>query len=105
MSMRRPRIAGEYKMTKTNDIKNMRNKIIYYAPTSGLGETSEAEAEAYRDWALRVLSRRFPGFDVEVSEEDNAHSFWTNIDDVRMNDRINDIIGSLWDYYPTNMSR
>ena len=105
MSMRRPCIAGENKMTKTNDIKNMKNKIIYYAPTSGLGETSEAEAELYRSWALRVLRTRFPGFEIAVSDQDNATSVWTDIDDVQMNGNIATFVGTLWGYYSPNMSR
>jgi len=80
----------------------MANKIIYYAPTSTMGETSEADAEKYREWAEKELKTKFPEFEIEVSDKENINSFWTNIDDVQMNDRIEMVIGNLWDYCPWN---
>lgn len=76
----------------------MINKIIYYAPTSNMGETSERDAEKYREWARKELKNKFPDFDVEVSDQDNINSFWTNIDDVQVNDIIALIIKDLWNY-------
>lgn len=76
------------------------NKIIYYAPTSTMGETSESDAEKYREWAQKRLQNKFPDFEIEVSEKENTVSFWTNIDDVQMSDRIEMVIHNLWDYCP-----
>jgi hypothetical protein len=80
----------------------MTNKIIYYAPTSNMGETFETDAEKYREWATKELQARFPGFEIEVSDQENITSFWTNIDSVQMSDKITMIIGNLWDYCPWN---
>ena len=73
----------------------MRNKLIYYSPIANMGETSETDAEKFRDWALKELKNKFPGFNIEVSDRENTSSFWTNIDDIQMNDRIEMIIHNL----------
>ena len=80
----------------------MTNKIIYYAPTSNMGETPESDAEKYREWAQTELQNKFPDFEIEVSDKENISSFWTNIDDIQMNDRIEMVIRNLWDYCPWN---
>lgn len=76
------------------------DKIIYYAPTANMGETSETDAEKYREWAQKELQTKFPDFGIEVSDQENIQSFWTNIDDVQMNDIIEMAIHNLWNYCP-----
>jgi len=78
----------------------MNNKIIYYAPTSTMGETSETDAEKYREWATKELQTKFPDFEIVVSDQENTNSFWTNVENTQMNDRIGMVLGNLWDYCP-----
>jgi hypothetical protein len=78
----------------------MSNKIIYYAPTANMGETSESDAEKYREWAQKELQNKFPDFEIEVSEKENISSFWTNVDDSQTHFRIEIILSNLWDYCP-----
>ena len=81
--------------------ENMRNKIIYYSPTSTMGgETSESDAAKYRNWALKELQIKFPDFEIEVSDKENINLFWTDINDVQMNDKIESVVYNLWDYCP-----
>jgi hypothetical protein len=78
----------------------MTNKIIYFAPGSSMGDTSEEDAEKYRDWAYDELKTKFPDYDIEVADRESTISFWTNIDDVHINDKISLIIDRLWDEFP-----
>lgn len=78
----------------------MKQKIIYYAPTANMGETSESNAEKYRGWALGELQKKYPDFEIEVSDSESTDSFWTNVDECQKIDRIRETIHNLWDYCP-----
>ncbi len=76
----------------------MTNQITYYADNGSMGETSDADCEQYRTWALGQLQSEYPNHDVTVSSEQSTRSVDT--DDYENEEAIQLFCHDLWDSCP-----
>ena len=72
--------------------------IIYYANNDTMGDCTDQECDHFRSWAMNTLEKEFPGYSVEVSDEQSLSTVWT--DDDEREDDIEVFCSRLWDDYP-----
>ena len=72
--------------------------IIYYAANSNMGETSEVNAEMFREWAEKQIQNEYPEHEISVVNEISLNQVWT--DDEENREEIAEFVSSLWDNAP-----
>ena len=72
--------------------------ITYYAANDTMGDTSDTDCDAYREWAEAEIRAEFPDHSVEVSTDQSLKNAWT--DDFDREDEILDFCHRLWDRCP-----
>ncbi len=78
--------------------------ITYYAPTDSMGNTSEADAAAFRSWAEQQIKVEYPSCDVTVTDEDSTVQVSVrgaaSFEDEELIQEIKDYVHRLWDRCP-----
>ena len=78
-------------------------KIVYGAATVNMGDTTEAQAEHFREWAQEQIEARFPDADVTVSEADEptrSHAYTDDGVEIDLQDEAMEFCAGLWDQRP-----
>ena len=78
-------------------------KIVYGAATVNMGDTTETQAEYFRDWAQEQIEARFPEADVTVSDADEptrAYVYTDDGEDIDLQDEAMEFCAGLWDRAP-----
>lgn len=78
--------------------------ITYYAPTDSMGDTSEADAAGFRNWAEQQIKAEYPSCDVEVTDECSTVQVSVrgaaSFEDEELIQEIKDYVHRLWDRCP-----
>ena len=83
------------------------SNIMYAADNGSMGETSDVDCSAYRQWAKETLQAKFPDAQVEVINDSTSHCFAiSNLEDGVEADKEQegayDFMSRLWDKCPWN---
>lgn len=72
----------------------MSNMIKFHAPNDTMGDTPADQCQLFRDWAKAQIETRFPGCEVEVSDEPSTAPVW--VKGVSLEEATS-FCGQLWD--------
>jgi len=76
-------------------------EITYYANIDSMGDTSEAQAEKFREWARAEIARAYPDADVNVTDEQSLQTASVYCgDDYEQEEEALDFCSRLWDRCP-----
>ncbi len=92
---------GFKRLAKVVISQEERHTITYYANTNDMGDdVTDEDIQKYLEWAEQELTREFPEYEVEISDEPSLETCHTS--DIFSEDRIYDFCSRLWDSYPWN---
>jgi hypothetical protein len=75
--------------------------ILHYAPVEDMGDTTEEEAEKFRNWARAELARKFPGAEIHVNAVTGLENVAVADDgDLDTEEEALDFVSRLWDRCP-----
>lgn len=76
-------------------------EITYYAENGSMGDTDEANCDAFRAWAKKALEAEYPGAYVDVSGNmSSVECFVKGADSRDQEEEIAEFCSNLWNNCP-----